>query len=370
MLPQLGVERVVEIDGRDDARWEAFVRSHPDGCLFHHPLWLRVLEAEYGRRGVCLGYEAADGRLEGILPLLETSGLPFKRQSPLVGHRLSSLPRTPLAGPLVRTQAAFTALMNEAQRRAGALDQATLEIKASSTLCRNVPDSISMMPWRLSYVLPLPEDAADLHFGNSRNHARIKWAVNKAVKEGVLVRAAESESDLRRWYPLYLETMRTHVVPARSFRFFRNCWELLGPKGCMRLLLAEWRNNGRWETIAGSVFFMFGKTVFYSFNGRSRKRLSLRPNDAIQWQAIHDACAQGFRAFDFGEVIDGQLGLAEFKGKWGAQPEQLYRFYYPTPPKASSGDAPDRMNALAGFVWRRLPLSMTAVAGDWVYRRL
>src|SRR5438094_166073 len=59
-----------------------------------------------------------------------------------------------------------------------------------------------------------------------------------------------------------------------------------------------------------------------------RESISLRPNDAIQWRAIHDACASGYRRFDFGEVMEDDHGLAEFKSKWGTQPLRLYRYYY------------------------------------------
>src|ERR1700761_9062199 len=91
---------IVEVDPWKDPRWEAFVLGHPDATIYHHPAWLKVLEREYPQRSLFLACEDADGTLRGIFPLLYTRGLPFSKGNPLTGPRLSSLPRTPLAGPL------------------------------------------------------------------------------------------------------------------------------------------------------------------------------------------------------------------------------------------------------------------------------
>ena len=98
----------------------------------------------------------------------------------------------------------------------------------------------------------------------------------------------------------------------------------------------------------------------------------LHPNDAIQWQAIHDAAREGFRRYDFGEVEIGNDGLAMFKSKWGAVSEPLFRYGYPAARELERGVL--RRNSLvrrtAQAVWRRLPLSATEAIGDQLYKRL
>jgi len=140
----------------------------------------------------------------------------------------------------------------------------------------------------------------------------------------------------------------------------------------MRLLLAE-RHDGRQPSLlAGSIFLMCGQTVFYAFNGRRREDLSLRPNDVLQWRAIHDASREGFRRYDFGEVAEGQRGLADFKGKWGAEPRMLYRYYYPAERSLEKNvfGSDSRARRLGVAAWRRLPLSATARLGELMYRYL
>jgi hypothetical protein len=115
---------------------------------------------------------------------------------------------------------------------------------------------------------------------------------------------------------------------------------------------------------------MFGQTVFYAYTGARTAEQRLRPNDVIQWRAIHDAAREGFRRYDLGEVSEGDPGLVEFKKKWGATPRLLYRYYYPALASADSGllESGSRLRTLAGSVWQRLPLGLTAFVGDRLYR--
>jgi CelD/BcsL family acetyltransferase involved in cellulose biosynthesis len=359
------LRRVVEVDCRTDPRWEAFVASHPDGSIYQHPAWLEVLERAYGYRPINLACEDEQGRLRGVLPLCRTRGL-------VTGRGLASLPRTPLAGPLAADRDAAARLLRAAIERLEGEPGARLLLKVPSGRLDGLADGLAGAAWELTYVLDLPAQPDRLHFGNSRNHARIKWAVGKAARLGVRVRCAETEAELRAWYRLYLETMRWHVVPPRPYRFFRAAWDLLRPRGLMRLLLAEQHEAGRSRLLAGSILLMFGQTVFYAFNGRRSDDLSLRPNDAIQWQAIHDAGREGFRRYDFGAVLAENNGLADFKAKWGAEPAWVDKYLYPAPPVVAQEGTPGGGGArrLANRVWRRLPLGATAHLGDWVFSYL
>jgi hypothetical protein len=358
---------VIEVDAQD-RRWEAFVRDHPDGLIYHHPAWLHVLETEYGQETLCLACVDAAGAFHGILPLAWTKGLPVG-STVRTGRRLSSLPRTPVAGPLSAHDRATTALVAAAIELVRNRPGTRLEIKAASTFSVDSDSELTCLPWRKAYVLKLPGPAGDLRFGTARNRARLKWAVRKANRLEVAIRPAQTRDDLRSWYDLYLETMRTHMTPPRPFRLFEVMWEVLRPLGLMRLLLAE---SGR-RLIAGSLYMTFGSTVFYAFNGCRRSELRLRPNDFIQWHAIDQFRREGFREYDLGEVGSGNRGLAEFKAKWGADERQLYRFYHPRPVperlEETSEVSPGPQRILQAG-WRLVPLIVTAAVGDAVYRFL
>ena len=357
--------RVTEIDPGSDPRWDEFVAGERDGHVYQHSAWLRCLEAEYGRPviGLCTEDEAA--RLTGVLPLVATRGVPLLRRSAVVGPRLSSLPRTPIAGPLARDREAAAALLEVAVERTRERAGTRLQVKRANADLDGLAAGLGGAPWRVSYVLSLPDEPESLRFGNSRNHGRIKWAVNKAAKEGVQVRLAEDTADVRAWYPLYLRTMREVVVPPRPLRLFEAMWRELASKDLMRLYVAEQRG----EMLAGSIVLGLGRTAFYAFNGRLRSALALRPNEVLQWEAIHDACRRGFQRYDLGEVTGGNEGLAEFKRKWGADEVQLHRYYHP-PPEPGEDDGEGLVKRAATALWPRLPLATTRVAGDLAYRWL
>lgn len=380
--------QIVELDPQIDSRWDAFVAGHPDGLVYHHSAWLEVLKREYDHEAIRLAAINADGQICGVLPLTYVRGLPFGGRGHATRRRLASLSRTPVAGPLASDNRVAVALVQAACERIQGQPKMALELKLWTTAINGLMHGLTCLPWSPTYLVTLPARLQDLRFGNSENHGKIKWAIKKATKQGVRVRPAETVADLQSWYELYLETMRWHATPARPYRFFKSCWDLLRSRGMMRLLLAEQDEGGQSRLLAGSMFLMFGQTVFYAFNGRHREDLELRPNDVIQWHAIHDACSAGYRYYDMGEVAEGNTGLVSFKLKWGAKPQEIYRIYYPVSSSleahSTESAADDDTRRLRGGIWQfvldqrhhidatwqRLPLPTTAALGDWFHRFL
>lgn len=357
-VPAAGHHRLVVVDPDADPRWDEYVRANAHGSIYHHSGWLRALRREYEQPLLGLALEDAHGALRGVLPLMPTKGLPFARGNPTTGRRLSSLPRTPLAGPLAEDRAGLGALVRAAIDRTP--PGAHLQLKLDDA---RLDGLVSGGPWRTTYVVELPESPDLLRFGSRRNTTRIRSSITTASNDGVRVVAAQTLAEVRRWYRLYLETMRHHVVPARPFRLFEALWEELRPRGMMQLLLAQRQG----ELLAGSVLLKHGRTTWYAFNGSSRQAFRHRPNDMLQWHALHAACAAGDRWYDLGEVADHHTGLAHFKRKWGAQTRSLYRYSHPEATQLAE-EAPPR-KVVAG-AWRVLPLGATALAGRAAYRYL
>lgn len=380
--------RVLETDFRDH-RWLEFVSSHPDALIYHHPGWLSALECEYDQKCVSLAYTDENGRFCAILPLFYTKGLPLQIGGLATGRRLSSLPRTPIAGPLSTSLKAATEVVEHAVELARSQPGLQLEIKTHIPGLDRSVSSLNCVAWRPTYVEELPlavegmawqefwenlrlprtctscEGCKRLRFGNARRQHRVNWSVNKAIKLGLQVREAESEEDLKRWYKLYLLTMRHNAVPPRAYRFFRALWSSLSPTRKIRLLVAEKQTAGMTKMIAGSILLQFGQTVFYAFTGCAPKDFCLHPHDILQIEAIRSACRGGFRWYDFGEVADEHEALAQFKTKWGGDPTPLYRYYYPALERSLSVGS--KFGASARKIWRSLPPKATAVLGDLIY---
>jgi hypothetical protein len=275
--PTRPTRHVVDIDPVADSRYEAFVHAHPDALIYHHPAWLEVLAKENGHRPVCMASEDSTGQLNGVLPLFQTRGVPLVGGQ-LTGRRLS---RTPVAGPLTSDRLAAAALMRDAASRVQENPGVPLQIKAASNDLDDLVDGVVGNRWRPCYMLELPAKTEDLRFGSSRHHARIRSTVNKAEKLNIRIREANAESDLKAWYDIYLETMRWHVIPPRSYRFFKAAWDILRPRGFLRLLVAEMWESAQPKLLAGSIFLTFGRTFVYAYNGCRRAAFTLQPNDVI-----------------------------------------------------------------------------------------
>lgn len=393
LLPRREALSIFEMDIRSDPRWEQFVSAHPDALIYHHPGWLSELESEYGQKCVSLACTDEFGRLYAVLPLFYTKGLPLKFGGIATGRRLSSLPRTPIAGPLALNHKAAVAIVEYAVEMARSQSGVQLEIKSQIPDLHESVEGLVCIPWRPTFVEELPtavegkdwedfwenlrlprgcvscEGCRRLRFGNAKRQHRINWAVNKARKLGLEVREADAEQDLADWYQLYLLTMRHNAVPPRSYRLFQRLWSSLRPTGQMRLLLAEHDRRGRKQIVAGSVLLHFGQTTFYAFTGCAPEDWGLHPHDLLQMACIRDSCRSGFRWYDFGEVAEEHEALAQFKTKWGGEPKPLYRYYSPAPREGASAGS-GKFAQTARTIWRHLPAKATAVLGDLIYSRM
>lgn len=393
LLPRRNALSVFEMDIRTDCRWDRFVSAHPDALIYHHPGWLAALESEYGQKCVSLACADEFGRLSAVLPLFYTKGLPWRFGGLATGRRLSSLPRTPIAGPLALNQKAAAAIVDYAAEMARSQAGVQLEIKTQIPDLHESVEGLACVPWRPTFAEELPpavegkdwddfwenlrlprgcvscEGCRRLRFGNAKRQHRINWAVNKARKLGLEVREADTEQDLADWYQLYLLTMRHNAVPPRSYRLFQSLWSSLRSTGKMRLLLAEQDRRGQKKIVAGSILLQFGQTAFYAFTGCAPEDWGLHPHDLLQIEAIRGACHSGFRWYDFGEVAEEHEALAQFKTKWGGEPKPLYRYYSPAPTEGASKGS-GQFAKSTRRIWRHLPPKATAVLGDLIYSRM
>src|SRR2546427_9342209 len=152
------VHRVIEVDPIGDPRWRHLVLSHPDATVYHHPAWLEAIQYEYGRPLIGLACEDAARQLLGILPLMSTRGLPPGGN--FAGRRLSSLPRTPIAGPLAVDEQACATLVRAAVARVEAEPGVQLQLKIAAPLPSAAAGLVHCRPWRKSYALDLTDASA------------------------------------------------------------------------------------------------------------------------------------------------------------------------------------------------------------------
>lgn len=362
--PHLSINRE---DSSIDESWIHYVEHHPDGIFFHHPRWFRTLEKENQQRVIRLVAKNSQGNLVGILPLIFTRGMPLGIGGALACRRLTSLPRTPYCGPLSDNQSVSNALLQKAININRAHTNTLLQIKSMNPHLGSTIPKLIPVRWRKTYVKYFPDPPHPLKFGNSRNNQRIKSTINRAQRINLTAIEATSKRELEIWYQLYVRTMQRHMIPSRSYAFFSTLWDQAYHSGYLKILLAQYQTPSQSLIVAGSIFLLFNKTVYYAFNGSNTSYSSLRSNDLILWTMLQKAHNLGYRIFDFGEVADTNEGLRKFKTKWYCEEKAIYHYYFPEPQAKKKKNKIVRKKSIPPqlILWQKLPPAITSFIGKY-----
>jgi len=327
----------------DAETWDAYVRGHPSGTVFHLLAWSDAVRQAYGHRAVHL-IAWSDGRLVGVLPLFEIKSL-------LAGRLLVSVPYATYGGILADSDEAARALLEAAKDISQAFGAKYLELRHRETNNLDLPEIDrydtfrKMLPQSPEEVLPsLPR--------KTRAAARngIKALGENAVEIG--------PEWLDTIYNLYCVTLRRLGSPNYSRRFFRALRARYGDD-CVCLVL---RDNGR--LLAGVVSFVFRDEIVPSFSGCLDEGMARRANNVMYLRLMEYAVGRGLRWFDFNRTRRDNLGPYNFKRHHGFEPAPLhYQFYLNGAARMPNLSPSNPRYALAGRVWRRLPLWLTRPAG-------
>jgi hypothetical protein len=156
---------------------------------------------------------------------------------------------------------------------------------------------------------------------------RVRGAVRKAKKTGVIVRETEDAAEMMDFYRLYLALMeqfnreRTggslYVAP-KPYELLR----YLQTSSIARLVVAQLDDR----IIAGLLFLHFNSSVRLWCEASDPNFLSYRPNNAIIDYIIQWACEHGYPCVDFGASPPESKGLIAFKEEWRAQKVWFHTF--------------------------------------------
>lgn len=343
--------RIVTVDPETSPLWSQLVRR-VDSDVFHSPAWMRVIRETYGFEIAAL--VMLDGNEE------PRAGLPFARVSDIFGERLVSLPFSDYCDPLVDSDSEWTSL----------IDRLIAERHAISVRCvhNDVPLGDERFPlvnrakW---HGLDLRPDVEELWEGLDSAARR---AVRKAQKEGVTVRLADGEDDLRAFYQMHLEVRKyKYRLLAQPYSFLENIWRHLVQSGAGALLLAV--HDG--EPVGGALLLEWKNKLYYKFNASRHTHLSVRPNDALMWEAIRFGKGRGLAYYDFGLSDWDQDELVRYKRKY-ARDEKTISFLRHVPEEGVPAHASEFKGVLTQLTdlltQDDVPDEVTALAGDSLYR--
>jgi CelD/BcsL family acetyltransferase involved in cellulose biosynthesis len=332
-----------------DPRWLAFTQEHPGSLCFHRPAWAAMLADCYGHDPFVLALQDERGAIVAGLPVLEIRRLGRKRWV--------ALPYSDYCPPLLEDGVDAATFTAELERARLARDIRSLEVRA--------PLPAHGARQRREAVMHRTQLATDADAVFDRLHrSQVQRNVKRAGRDGIVVRRAETQSDLTNsFYELQLQTRRRLGMPMQPRRFFEALWSHLLEPGHGSLLLAY---SGT-KPVAGAVFLTGSETMTYKYGASDASSWRLRPNHLLFWTAMRTACDAGYGWFDFGRSDLEDRGLREFKGGWGAVEEDLVYTKLPDPESESASAAARALPAMRAVI-RRSPGWVSRLSGELLYR--
>lgn len=342
---------VHRIDPLDDSRWAALVAEHPDASVFHSPGWLRALRRTYRFRPMVLTTASPGQPLEDAVLLCRVD-------SRLTGRRLVSVPFADHCQPFWGADA-------------GTLIDAVAE-EGRSSGCRYV----ELRPVRAEGVLDRPGFGCHVRYAHHTidlspdldqlrgavHRSSVHQRINRAQRDGVVVRRGNSAELHRQFYSLLLKTRRKHGIPPQPQAWFANLADELGPSVTFHVA----SHDG--EPVAAIVTTSFGDVHCYKYGCSDPARSRVSGTQLLLWQAIEAAKDAGARMLDMGRTDLANDGLRQFKLRWGATEHALE--YHRAPPPTARAEDGDRLTGVAGHVFSRMPDSLLAAAGRHLYRHV
>ena len=334
-----------------DLRWLAFIATQPAACVFHHPFWLDLLASCYGYRPLIATICDSEGNICAGLPLMEVSTF-------LSARRWVALPFTDHCGPLYTCADDLDALIDSLRQYIQARDVSKIEIRWQLSDHCGIHDGARYVV----HTLPLNPDPDVVLKQIHRNHRQnIRTSENREV----IVRWGGSIDDMRAFYALQLETRQRHGIPVQPWRYFQLLHKLLVERGMAFILLAYAREPVD-RCIAGLICLHWRDDLIAKYAASSTQFLHLRATDLLFWTAIQWGCEHGCTRFDMGRTALDDVGLLEFKRRWGAAATPLC--YSVLADHNGSRPSMGRLMPLAQAIIRRSPPWVCRVAGELLYK--
>jgi CelD/BcsL family acetyltransferase involved in cellulose biosynthesis len=342
---------ILRVDPRADPLWQTLVEQAPSS-VFHSPSWIQVLKDTYGWDAHA--YVLLDNQGK------PRAGIPFCRIADMMGERIVALPFSDYCDPLVDHASQWQSLINRLLP-----EQCPIAVRCLHNGLPLEDERFTLAKHAKWHRLDLRPDLDALWRGMDDSTHR---AIRKSQREGLAVRVAQSEQELRTFFEMHLKVRKyKYGLLAQPYSFFQNIWCRFVQMQRGFLLLAVYDD----KIVAGDFFLEWKDTLYYKFNASLPGDLSHRPNDLLIWEAIQYGKNRGLTYLDFGLSDMDQEGLVRYKRKFATE-EKIISFLRHVPnssPSPAEKEMRDLLTKLANsFTDKLVPDQVTERAGEDLYR--
>lgn len=169
-----------------------------------------------------------------------------------------------------------------------------------------------------SFILDLNQSEEDLMMNM---HSKTRYNVRLAKRKGVKVTQLNNDEGLEIFLDLNSKTTERQDYFLHNDEYFRNMWEILGPTGMMKVLVAKYEG----ENLCSWILFKHNETFYYPYGASSSKHRDVMASNLVCWEAIKLGKDLGCSEFDLWGALgpdadrsNSWYGFHRFKRGYGA----------------------------------------------------
>ena len=317
----------------DDAEWDAFVASHPNGSFLQTTQWAR-LKSRFNWTTYRVWVRQEGKLVAGAQILFRSAALRLVKMGyiphgPVVDWGNDELVRV-LFGQIDRAiyqhRAGLVKIepflwQHDISATSISSGGASVDAETWHSLCTDhelVCETDTIQPPR-TMLIDINGSADDIM---ASFRSKTRYNIRLAARKEVAVREATAD-DLPAFNALMRVTGARNDFGVHSPDYYQACYELFAEHGDAAILLAEY--NGK--PLAGVLLIKCGKQCVYLAGGSSNEERNRMPSYAVQWAAIEWAKKHGCTYYDMWGLPDEDAETleAQFKERsddlWG-----VYRF--------------------------------------------
>jgi FemAB-related protein (PEP-CTERM system-associated) len=331
--------RVGMVDNRGE--WNSLVEDS-GGPVFALWEWAEACEL-YGHQWSCLGAWRGDELVAGV-PLVHMRSRAFDDQ-------LVSMPFSEHGSVVSRDDdEATSALLDRVREVADRLDVDFVSLRGRDL---GDPPGYQRRNRFLTFRIPVgdgPDAVWDGLSSSRRGHVR------QARENDLELAEADSLTDLREYFDLYVESVRGHGSPPHAFEFYERLWRGLGDR--MRVLLV--RKDG--HLVNGIIDFPFGDRVFHWGSVADYEYRDLDGGSLLLWEGLEWSAENRYETYDLGRTREGS-GVYSFKKSFGGEKVWYNDYHYFPDGEVTLPNPDDGKYDRFKQVWRRLPMPVVRTLG-------
>jgi peptidoglycan pentaglycine glycine transferase (the first glycine) len=158
-------------------------------------------------------------------------------------------------------------------------------------------------------VLNLESSEEDLLKGM---HEKTRYNIRLAERHGVVVSVAQTESELNAFLDLMDETASRDGFVQHDRAYLKSTAEFLSSHRMGRVRIAKLDD----KILAANLEVSYGDTATYLYGASSSEHRNVMAPFALQWNAIREAKALGFRLYDFWGSNPQSKAMPDYKPSW------------------------------------------------------